>query len=325
MFVKPDKTFDFDKLKMVAKVVTKNLNKIIDVNYYPVVEARNSNMRHRPIGIGIQGLADAYIMMRFPFESEEAALLNKQIFETIYFGALEASCEMAEKEGPYQTYPGSPVSKGILQYDMWKVTPTSLHDWAALKAKISQHGVRNSLLLAPMPTASTAQILGNNESVEAYTSNIYTRRVLSGEFQVVNQHLLKDLVELGIWSDEIKNEIISFNGSIQNIPVIPDHIKKLYKTVWEISQKNVIRQAADRGAFIDQSQSLNIHIAEPNFGKMSSMHFYGWECGLKTGMYYLRTKPAAQAIQFTVDKAKVKDSMSVKKDKVRIASVKCVP
>ena len=284
MFVKPDKTFDFDKLKMVAKVVTKNLNKIIDVNYYPVVEARNSNMRHRPIGIGIQGLADAYIMMRFPFESEEAALLNKQIFETIYFGALEASCEMAEKEGPYQTYPGSPVSKGILQYDMWKVTPTSLHDWAALKAKISQHGVRNSLLLAPMPTASTAQILGNNESVEAYTSNIYTRRVLSGEFQVVNQHLLKDLVELGIWSDEIKNEIISFNGSIQNIPVIPDHIKKLYKTVWEISQKNVIRQAADRGAFIDQSQSLNIHIAEPNFGKMSSMHFYGWECGLKTGM-----------------------------------------
>jgi len=314
MFVKPDKTFDFDKLKMVAKVVTKNLNKIIDVNYYPVVEARNSNMRHRPIGIGIQGLADAYIMMRFPFESEEAALLNKQIFETIYFGALEASCEMAEKEGPYQTYPGSPVSKGILQYDMWKVTPTSLHDWAALKAKISQHGVRNSLLLAPMPTASTAQILGNNESVEAYTSNIYTRRVLSGEFQVVNQHLLKDLVELGIWSDEIKNEIISFNGSIQNIPVIPDHIKKLYKTVWEISQKNVIRQAADRGAFIDQSQSLNIHIAEPNFGKMSSMHFYGWECGLKTGMYYLRTKPAAQAIQFTVDKAKVKDSMSAKKE-----------
>ena len=318
MFVKPDKTFDFDKLKMVAKVVTKNLNKIIDVNYYPVVEARNSNMRHRPIGIGIQGLADAYIMMRFPFESEEAALLNKQIFETIYFGALEASCEMAEKEGPYQTYPGSPVSKGILQYDMWKVTPTSLHDWAALKAKISQHGVRNSLLLAPMPTASTAQILGNNESVEAYTSNIYTRRVLSGEFQVVNQHLLKDLVELGIWSDEIKNEIISFNGSIQNIPVIPDHIKKLYKTVWEISQKNVIRQAADRGAFIDQSQSLNIHIAEPNFGKMSSMHFYGWECGLKTGMYYLRTKPAAQAIQFTVDKAKVKDSMSAKKEPVRI-------
>merc|ERR1712002_653805 len=270
------------------------------------------NMRHRPIGIGIQGLADAYILMRMPFESEEASLLNKQIFETIYYGALESSCELAERDGPYSTYEGSPVSKGKLQYDMWGVTPTDLHDWAALKAKIAKHGIRNSLLLAPMPTASTAQILGNNESVEAYTSNIHTRRVLSGEFQVVNQHLLKDLVELGIWSDEIKNEIISFNGSIQNIPMIPDHIKKLYKTVWEISQKNVIRQAADRGAFIDQSQSLNIHIADPNFGKMSSMHFYGWECGLKTGMYYLRTKPAAQAIQFTVDKSKVKDAVASK-------------
>merc|ERR1719384_1863355 len=286
MFVKPDKTYDFERLKHVAKVATKNLNKIIDVNFYPVKEAENSNMRHRPIGIGIHGLADAYILMRFPFESEEASKLNKQIFETIYYGALEASCEIAEKEGPYSTYEGSPVSKGLLQYDMWGVTPTKLHNWASLKEKIAKHGVRNSLLMAPMPTASTAQILGNNESVEAYTSNIYTRRVLSGEFQIVNQHLLKDLVELGIWSDDLKNEIVSANGSIQNIPIIPDHIKKLYKTVWEISQKNVIRQAADRGAFIDQSQSLNIHIAEPNFGKMSSMHFYGWESGLKTGMYY---------------------------------------
>merc|ERR1711994_679830 len=311
---KEKRTYDFEQLKRVAKVATKNLNKIIEVNFYPVEEARNSNMRHRPIGIGIQGLADAYILMRLPFESEEACLLNKQIFETIYFGALEASCELAEVEGPYSTYEGSPVSQGKLQYDMWGVTPTNLHDWATLKAKIAKHGIRNSLLLAPMPTASTAQILGNNESVEAYTSNIYSRRVLSGEFQVVNQHLLRDLTELDIWSEELKNEIISFNGSIQNIPEIPDHIKKLYKTVWEISQKNVIRQAADRGAFIDQSQSLNIHIAEPNFGKMSSMHFYGWESGLKTGMYYLRTKPAAQAIQFTVDKAKVKDSMSAKKE-----------
>jgi len=314
MFVKPDKTYDFEGLKRVAKVATKNLNKIIDVNYYPVIEARNSNMRHRPIGIGIQGLADAYILMRFPFESEEASTLNKQIFETIYYGALEASCEMAEKEGPYSTYEGSPVSKGQLQYDMWGVTPSTLHDWAALKAKIAKHGIRNSLLLAPMPTASTAQILGNNESVEAYTSNIYTRRVLSGEFQVVNQHLLRDLTELGIWSDEVKNEIISNNGSIQAVACIPDNIKKLYKTVWEISQKNVLKQAADRGAFIDQSQSLNVHIAEPNFGKMSSMHFYGWELGLKTGMYYLRTKPAAQAIQFTVDKAKVKDVVAGKAD-----------
>jgi len=315
MFVKPDKTYDFAKLKMVAKVVTKNLNKIIDVNFYPVIEARNSNMRHRPVGIGIQGLADAYIMMRYPFESDEAVLLNKQIFETIYYGALEASCEIAEREGAYSTYEGSPVSKGVLQYDMWGVTPTILHDWAALKAKIAKHGVRNSLLMAPMPTASTAQILGNNESVEAYTSNIYTRRVLSGEFQVVNQHLLRDLTELGVWTDDLKNDIVSANGSIQHISSIPDKIKKLYKTVWEISQKNVIQQAADRGAFIDQSQSLNIHIAEPNFGKMSSMHFFGWESGLKTGMYYLRTKPAAQAIQFTVDKSKVKDSLSAKKEK----------
>merc|ERR1712079_984773 len=315
MYVKPDKTFDFDRLKHVAKVVTRNLNKIIDVNYYPVVEARNSNMRHRPVGIGIQGLADAYILMRYPFESEEAALLNKRIFETIYYGALEASCEIAEKEGAYSTYAGSPVSKGQLQYDMWGVTPTSLHDWAALKAKITKHGVRNSLLMAPMPTASTAQILGNNESVEAYTSNIYTRRVLSGEFQVVNQHLLRDLTERGIWTKELKNEIIVSNGSIQNIDCIPENIKKLYKTVWEISQKNVLKQAADRGAFIDQSQSLNVHIAEPNFGKMSSMHFYGWELGLKTGMYYLWTKPAAQAIQFTVDKTKVKDAVIGKMDK----------
>jgi len=305
MFVE-DKVYNFEKLKNVAKVATRNLNKIIDVNYYPVKEAKNSNMRHRPIGIGIQGLADAYILMRYPFESENAMKLNKQIFETIYYGALEASCELAEKYGVYETYEGSPVSKGQLQYDMWGVTPTSLHDWSSLKARIAKHGIRNSLLLAPMPTASTAQILGNNESVEAYTSNIYTRRVLSGEFQVVNQHLLRDLTERNLWNDDIKNGIISAGGSIQGIEEIPKEIRELYKTVWEISQKNVLEQAADRGAFIDQSQSLNIHIGEPNYGKLSSMHFYGWKLGLKTGMYYLRTKPAAQAIQFTVDKSKIK-------------------
>jgi len=319
MFIEPDKSYNFEKLKKVAKVATKNLNKIIDVNYYPVKEAKKSNMRHRPIGIGIQGLADAYIMMRYPFESEEAALLNKQIFETIYYGALEASCELAEEFGPYETYDGCPVSKGILQYDMWNVTPTPLHDWTKLKARIAKHGVRNSLLLAPMPTASTAQILGNNESVEAYTSNIYTRRVLSGEFQVVNQHLLRDLTEINLWNDDIKNAIISANGSIQNIEEIPKSIRDLYKTVWEISQKTVLQQAADRGAFIDQSQSLNIHIAEPNFGKMSSMHFYGWKLGLKTGMYYLRTKPAAQAIQFTVDKTKAADLNTVKQKSADLA------
>merc|ERR1711974_103581 len=297
--------YDFNRLKEVTKIATRNLNKIIDVNYYPVEEAKYSNLRHRPIGIGVQGLADAFILMRFPFESEEAQLLNKQIFETIYYAAMEASCELAEKEGPYETYQGSPVSKGIFQYDMWRVKPTDLHDWSVLKTKVKAHGVRNSLLLAPMPTASTAQILGNNEGIEAYTSNIYSRRVLSGEFQVVNQHLLRVLTELDIWSEDLKNEIISANGSVQNIPQIPKDIKALYKTVWEISQKTVLKQAADRGAFIDQSQSLNVHIADPNFGKMSSMHFYGWKLGLKTGMYYLRTKPAAQAIQFTVDKSKI--------------------
>lgn len=308
------KTYDFARLREVTKVVTRNLNKIIDVNFYPVPEARKSNMRHRPIGIGIQGLADAFILMRYPFESEEAQLLNKQIFETIYYGALEASCELAEKFGPYETYEGCPVSKGILQYDMWNVTPTSLHDWASLKAKIKAHGVRNSLLMAPMPTASTAQILGNNEGIEAYTSNIYSRRVLSGEFQVVNHHLLRDLTERDLWDDDMKNKLIAANGSIQNIEEIPDEIKQLYKTVWEISQKTVLKMAADRGAFIDQSQSLNVHIAQPNFAKLSSMHFYGWQAGLKTGMYYLRTKAAASAIQFTVDKTKLKAENPNKKE-----------
>merc|ERR1719237_1030874 len=299
------RTYDFKRLKEITKIATRNLNKIIDANFYPVPEARKSNMRHRPIGIGVQGLADAFILLRHPFESEEAMKLNKQIFETIYYGAMEASSELAEKYGAYETYEGSPVSKGVFQYDMWKVSPTELHDWSALKKMVAKHGVRNSLLLAPMPTASTAQILGNNEGIEAYTSNIYSRRTLSGEFQVVNQHLLRDFTEHDLWDDDMKNQLIAHNGSIQKIEAIPDDIKALYKTVWEISQKTVLKQAADRGAFIDQSQSLNVHIADPNFGKMSSMHFYGWKLGLKTGMYYLRTKPAAQAIQFTVDKSKI--------------------
>lgn len=305
-YVKQDRTYDFKKLKEVAKIVTKNLNKIIDVNYYPVVEARRSNMRHRPIGIGVQGLADTFILMRYPFESIQAQTLNKQIFETIYYGALEASCDLAEKLGPYETYDGSPVSKGILQYDMWGVTPSDLWDWNALKEKIAKHGVRNSLLIAPMPTASTAQILGNNESFEPYTTNIYTRRVLSGEFQVVNQHLLKDLVNLQLWNEDMKNSLIENGGSIQNFKEVPSELKAIYKTVWEIPQKTILQMAADRGAFIDQSQSLNIHIAEPNYGKLTSMHFHAWKLGLKTGMYYLRTKPAAKAIQFTVDKTKLK-------------------
>jgi len=309
-----EKKYDFARLKAVTKIVTRNLNKIIDVNYYPVPEARNSNMRHRPIGIGVQGLADAFILMRYPFDSPEAQLLNKQIFETIYYGAMEASCEIAEKFGPYQTYEGSPVSKGLFQYDMWNVTPTDLHNWDDLKAKVKAHGIRNSLLLAPMPTASTAQILGNNEGIEAYTSNIYSRRVLSGEFQVVNNHLLRDLTELDLWDDSMKNKLIAATGSIQGIEEIPAEIKALYKTVWEISQKSVLKMAADRGAFICQSQSLNVHIADPNFAKLSSMHFYGWQVGLKTGMYYLRTKAAASAIQFTVDKTKLKAANSITKE-----------
>lgn len=320
MFINDDKTYNFQKLKEVTKTITENLNKIIDVNFYPVPEAKNSNMRHRPIGIGVQGLADTFVIMRLPYESEAAILLNQQIFETIYYGALEASCELAEKLGVYESYKGSPVSKGILQYEMWNKTPTGLWDWAALKAKIAKHGVRNSLLLAPMPTASTAQILGNNESFEPFTSNIYQRRVLSGEFQVVNHHLLRDLTETDLWDEEMKNQIIHNNGSIQNIEKIPKNIRDLYKTVWEISVKTTIQMAADRGAFIDQSQSFNIHVAEPNYGKLTSIHFYGWKLGLKTGMYYLRTKPAANAIQFTVDKSKVNGKSN---DDANMAAITC--
>ncbi|KAG5462434.1 MAG: ribonucleotide reductase alpha subunit [Olpidium bornovanus] len=299
--------YNFKALHDVTKVVARNLNKIIDINYYPVPEAKRSNFRHRPIGIGVQGLADTFIKLRLPFESSGARLLNKQIFETIYHGALEASMELAQKDGPYETYEGSPVSKGILQHDMWGVTPTELWDWDELRAKIARFGVRHSLLVAPMPTASTSQILGFNECFEPYTSNIYTRRVLAGEFQVVNPWMLKELVDLGLWNESMKNKIISDNGSIQNIPNIPDDVKALYKTTWEISQKTVVDFAADRGAFIDQSQSLNIHMAEPSYAKLTSMHFYGWKKGLKTGMYYLRTRPAADAIKFTVNQLDIKE------------------
>jgi ribonucleoside-diphosphate reductase subunit M1 len=293
--------FDFEKLHEVVQVVTRNLNKIIEVNHYPVEEARRSNFRHRPIGLGVQGLADAFLALRLPFESPEAKRLNIQIFETIYHAALTSSCDIAKELGPYSTYEGSPISKGQLQYDLWNVTPTDLWDWSSLKDKIAQHGVRNSLLVAPMPTASTSQILGNNECFEPYTSNIYSRRVLAGEFQVVNPWLLKDLVDMGLWSENMKNRIIADGGSIQRIPNIPDETKVLYKTVWEISQRTIIQMAADRGAFIDQSQSLNIHMKEPTMGKITSMHFAGWKLGLKTGMYYLRTMAASAPIQFTVD------------------------
>ncbi|WP_400192968.1 ribonucleoside-diphosphate reductase subunit alpha [Hymenobacter sp. B81] len=295
--------FDHQKLFEVTYHATKNLNKVIDINYYPVVEAERSNLRHRPIGLGVQGLADTFIALRMPFESDEAAGLNKDIFETIYFAAVTASKDLAKKHGPYETYAGSPISQGKFQFDLWGVTPESGRwDWDALRAEVLEHGVRNSLLVAPMPTASTAQILGNNESFEPYTSNIYVRRVLSGEFMVVNKHLLKDLVKLGLWNEQMKNDIIAANGSVQNIPAIPQHIKDLYKTVWEISQRRIIDMSADRGAYICQSQSLNLHVQNVNFGKLTSMHFHSWKSGLKTGMYYLRTKAAADAIKFTVQK-----------------------
>lgn len=298
--------YDFGKLHEVVQVLVRNLNRIIDINYYPVPEAKKSNMRHRPIALGVNGLADAFLALRLPFDSAEAKQLNIQIFETIYHGALTASSDLAKEHGTYETYEGSPVSQGILQYDMWDRTPTDLWDWDTLKGKIAQTGVRNSLLVAPMPTASTSQILGFNECFEPYTSNIYSRRVLAGEFQVVNPWLLKDLVDLGLWSDNMKNRIIAEGGSVQNIPNIPADIKALYKTVWEISQRSILQMAADRGAYIDQSQSLNIHMKEPTMGKITSMHFAGWKMGLKTGMYYLRTMAASAPIQFTVDQEALK-------------------
>lgn len=303
-FIK-DGAFDHTKLFEVTKVVTRNLNKIIDGNYYPVEAAKRSNLRHRPIGIGVQGLADVFIQLRLPFDSPQAIQLNKEIFETIYYAAVTASKDLAAVDGAYETYEGSPMSNGLMQFDLWKVQPGKRWDWDFLREEVKKHGVRNSLLLAPMPTASTSQILGNNECFEPYTSNIYTRRVLSGEFIVVNKHLLKDLVKLGIWNNALKNKVITANGSIQHIAEIPQTIKDIYKTVWEIKQKVLIDMAADRGAFICQSQSLNLFMQEPNVAKITSMHFYAWEKGLKTGMYYLRTKSATDAVKFTVEKEHV--------------------
>merc|ERR1711990_965503 len=304
-----DEPYDFDALYNVTKVATRNLNKVIERNYYPSEEGRRSNFRHRPIGLGVQGLADAFMIMRLPFESEAAMKLNEDIFETIYFAACEASCELAERDGAYETFAGSPASKGQLQFDLWGKTPKSgRYDWAALKAKIAKSGLRNSLLVAPMPTASTAQILGNNESFEPYTQNLYVRRTLSGEFVQVNKHLLRDLIERGVWDEDTRMQLIADNGSVQRVERIPVDLKALYKTVWEIKQRHILDMAADRGAFIDQSMSLNIHMVDATTAKLSSMHFHGWQLGLKTGMYYLRTKAATDAIKFTVDVERVKKS-----------------
>nr|CCA25231.1 ribonucleosidediphosphate reductase large subunit p [Albugo laibachii Nc14] len=307
------KEFQFTKLYEITKIVTKNLNKIIDINYYPIPEAQSSNQRHRPIGIGVQGLADTFLLMGLPFESKAARDLNKEIFETMYFAAMEASMELARELGPYESYSGSPVSKGTFQFDMWQVTPDSGRwDWKSLKEQVAAHGIRNSLLLAPMPTASTAQILGNCESIEPFTSNMFNRRVLAGEFTIVNKYLMEELIEMNLWTSDVRNQILRDRGSVQNIVEIPPNVKEKYKTVWEIKQKSILDMAADRGAYICQSQSLNIHIADPTVSKLTSMHFYAWKKGLKTGMYYLRTRPRADAIQFTVDQKSLDDSALAK-------------
>ena len=314
MFIGEDengnKFFDHDKLFTVTKKVIRNLDTVIDRNYYPVKEAENSNVRHRPVGLGIQGLADAFIMLRLPFTSEEAKKVNQEIFETLYFAAVTSSMEVAKAKGAYSTFKGSPMSEGEFQYNMWGIQDEDLSgrwDWKSLRKEVIEHGVRNSLLVAPMPTASTSQILGNNEAFEPYTSNIYTRRVLSGEFIVVNKHLLEDLVELDLWNNDMKEDIMRANGSIQHIASIPQDLKDLYKTVWEMSMKDIIDMARHRGYFIDQSQSLNLFMKDPDFAKLTSMHFYAWKSGLKTGMYYLRTKSAVNAIQFTLSKEKTNE------------------
>ncbi|EPY27382.1 ribonucleoside-diphosphate reductase large chain [Strigomonas culicis] len=308
-FVNREKNeFDHQRLYEVTKEITYNLNRVIDRNYYPVETAERSNMRHRPIGLGVQGLADAFCLLRLSFTSPEAQRLNEDIFETIYYGAVESSVDLAAVEGPYETFQGSPASKGLLQFDLWKETPKSGRwDWAALKKRVVEVGMRNSLLLAPMPTASTSQILGNNECFEPFTSNIYVRRVLSGEFPVVNKYLVMDLIQRGLWSDKIRNEIITFNGSVQNVMDIPADLRELYRTVWEISQRTLIDMAAARGKYIDQSQSMNLFLESPSSGQITSMHFHCWKSGLKTGMYYLRTRPAADAIKFTVDAKRMKE------------------
>ncbi|MFV8280581.1 ribonucleoside-diphosphate reductase subunit alpha [Christiangramia marina] len=313
MFVKNNE-FDHRELFRITKRVIKNLNKVIDRNYYPVKEAENSNMRHRPVGLGVQGLADAFIKLRLPFTSDEAKKLNQEIFETLYFAAVTASMELAKVEGPYSTYEGSPISQGEFQFNMWGIKDEELSgrwDWGKLRKQIEENGVRNSLLLAPMPTASTSQILGNNEAFEPYTSNIYTRRVLSGEFIVVNKHLLEDLVSRDLWTEDVKNAIMRNNGSVQDIDVIPQDLKELYKTVWEMSMKDIIDMSRHRGYFIDQSQSLNLFMENANYSKLTSMHFYAWKSGLKTGMYYLRTKSAVDAIKFTLEKEKKQEPVAV--------------
>ena len=310
-FIKDDGSYDFERLHGVAKVVCRNLNKVIDKNHYVSPETKRSNMRHRPIGIGIQGLADVFAMLKLNFDEPRARELNRSIFETIYHGAIEASIELAKKDGAYETFKGSPASEGKFQFDMWGVVPDSgLWDWEATRKDMVEHGLRNSLLLSPMPTATTAQIFGNNESIEPFTSNLYVRRVLSGEYILVNKHLLRDLQEIDMWNEGMRKKLIAARGSVQDIKEIPEDIRMRYRTVWELSQRGIIDMAADRGPFICQSMSMNIYMRGATAGKMTAMHFYAWKRGLKTGMYYLRNTPAVEAVQFTVDKAKVQENIT---------------
>jgi ribonucleoside-diphosphate reductase alpha subunit len=304
-----DGVFDYEHLARVAGVITRNMNRIIDINYYPTEKTRRSNLRHRPIGIGVQGLADVFMMLDIPFHSDAAKEVNQKIFETIYYGALTSSAELAIVDGPYETFSGSPASKGLLQFDMWNTTPTMGYDWTTLKARIQATGLRNSLLIAPMPTASTSQILGFNECFEPFTSNIYSRRTLAGEFVLTNKYLMKDLIDLGLWNTELKNSIIANQGSIQHVEGLTQHIKDKYKTVWEIPMKHIIDMAADRGAYICQSQSLNLWMEDPNYSALTSMHFYGWSKGLKTGIYYLRRRAKHRAQQFTIEPQKAECEM----------------
>ena len=321
-FVTANKTFDYDLLHSVAKVVTYNLNQVIDVNYYPTEKTRTSNMRHRPIGIGIQGLADIFMMMNFAFNSSEAKQINTNIFETIYHAALEASVELSKLHGPYDSFNGSPASKGILQFDMWNIDPgNSRYNWTEMKASIIKYGIRNSLLLAPMPTASTSQILGNNEAFEPITSNIYTRRTLAGEFIVINKYLMRELIDMGLWTDALKNNIIANRGSVQHLTNLSEHVRNKYKTVWEIPMKDLIDMSADRAAFICQSQSLNLWMEEPSYGPLTSMHFYAWSKGLKTGLYYLRRKPKHQAQQFTIEPEQQAKSKNDKEEEFEICTM----
>jgi len=325
-FVKDDNTFDFVLLGDITRLITRNLDNIIDVNFYPIPQTKNSNLKHRPIGIGVQGLADVFYMLKMPFESDEAKFLNKQIFATIYYNALVASNQLAIEKGAYSSFEGSPASKGMLQFDLWNKEPLNMYDWDGIKEKIKETGLRNSLLLAPMPTASTSQILGNNECFEPYTTNVYIRRTLAGEFVCINKHLLKDCMKLGIWNKSLKNQIIQNNGSVKGISIIPDDLQNLYKTVWEIKQKHIIDMSADRGIYVDQSQSLNIHMTDVNHSKLTSMHFYGWKKGLKTGMYYLRTQAAADSIKFTIDKEeidKIKNDEEMEKQNIEQAKAFC--